>query len=210
MRRSLLQAGQFVRTGTLDRPRLRFERINEANFVNALSNAQREAARLEPRLGQLVDLLLDGEKARDRELSPRWMASFDLSLGTALAEKVRTETYNLMLAKAKRGLDYSSPKNNTWTLRPANEISVGSRYEKEAEAARESLERVVKLHDGTPWSLLAQRQLDRPIGWKWVDSFTDPDPPMQNNAAAANNNPPPQDDMRRMVNRPTKRPVPKL
>lgn len=210
LRQSLRQAADFVRTGRLEQPRMRFERINEASFVEAVSRAQTEAARLEPKLNSLVELLEKGAAHRDRELSPRWLANFDLSYGTALAEKVRAETYNLMLANAKQGLQYSDPKNNTWTIRPSNEISVGSRYQKAAELARETLTRVVKEHPGTPWELLAKQQLSRPIGWTWVDSFTDPNPPPPQPAGNNNPPPPPRDDQIRMIQQKPKRPVPKL
>lgn len=72
-----------------------------------------------------------GESYRDKEISPRWLAGFDLSYGTVLAHKVRTEGYNAMLAKAKRGMNFEKPASNTWVLNPDAEISVGSRLEKE-------------------------------------------------------------------------------
>ncbi len=212
LRQALLRASKLSRVGTLDRPRLQFIKTDESALVNALTVAQQEAARLEPKLFGLCELLAEGEKNRDRELSARWLASFDYSFGTALAEKVRTETYNLMLAKAKRGIPFEDPKNNTWTLRPSQEISVGSKLEKEAELAKQKLESVMRDHEGTPWALLAKRELDRPMGWSWVESFTDLSPP-----PPANNNPPPPppppmpaDEQAQMLARPPTRPVPKL
>jgi hypothetical protein len=59
-------------------------------------------------------------KVREQEESPRWRAGFDLAMGRVLAQKVRTETYNAMLAKAKLGMKFEDEKNNTWVLEPAN------------------------------------------------------------------------------------------
>jgi hypothetical protein len=60
---------------------------------------------------------------------------------------------------------------------------------------------------------LAQNELNHPIGWKWVEEFTDlaPPPPQR-----PNNNPPPpptpaQDEQARMLKQqPISRPIPKL
>jgi hypothetical protein len=212
LRQRLIQAARLSRVGELDRPQTQFIKRDEAAFTNQLTQAQQESARLEPRLAQLCEILIDAEKMRDKELSPRWLASFDLSLGTALAAKVRNESYNLMLAKAKRGMKTEDPKNNTWILRASDEISVGSKLEKEAELATKLLRGVVDKHAGTPWALLAQRELDRKLGWEWRDSYTDLSPPPRRGNAGNNNNnrPAPANDQARMLEKPPTRPIPKL
>ena len=72
------------------------------------------------------------------------------------------------------------------------------------------LNRVTKEHEGTPWAMLAKRELDDPLGWKWVDSYTDTAPkkaPPQGNGNAAA----PQNDQKKMLPKgPEKRPLPKL
>lgn len=208
-RQALLQASQFSRVGTLDRPRLSFVKTDEAAFVNALTEAQKEPARLENKLIRLCEILFEGSKFRDKETSARWIASFDLSFGTALAEKVRNQGYNQMLASAKRGLVFQDPKNNTWNIRPSAVISTNSKLEKEGEAAIAMLKRVVEEHAGTPWALLATRELNRPVGWSWEESYTNTAPPPRPNP---NNQPPPPptDDQARMLQKPVLRPVPKL
>jgi len=212
LRSALIQASQMARSGVLDKPKLRFLANEEAAVIRDLTTAQQESARLEPGLFSLVSTLQLGESSRVNEKSPRWLASYDLSYGTALAAKVRNETYNLMLAKAKRGMQVSDPRNNTWTLVPSKEISVSSKLEKEADLARNLLSGVVKDHDGTPWAYLANEELTRPIGWSWVDSFTDLSPPPKQ----PNNPPPPPppasaDDQAKMLKMPPpKRPIPKL
>ncbi|MEM1068115.1 MAG: VWA domain-containing protein, partial [Planctomycetota bacterium] len=156
--------------------------------------------------------LTPGMEGRDAEDSPRWKAGFDLAMGRVLAQKVRTETYNAMLAKAKRGMPFKGEKNNTWVLQPSDDISVGSKWKTEAKRAKELLEGVVEEHAGTPWALLASNELRTPIGWEWKEEFTDLSPPQRRNPGNNNNNNPrpPRDDQKRMIQKPQKRPVPKL
>ncbi len=214
LRQILITASRAAAVETLQAPRTRFMKRDEPSFVNDLTQAQQAAAKLEPQLAQLAQVLAQGQAVRDRETSPRWLAGYDLAVGTVLAHKIRAEAYNAMLAKAKRGMPFQVAKSNTWVLKPVDEITVGSKMEKEAEMARDILKRVATEHAGTPWALLAKRELDNPIGWKWVEDFTDPDPPRPQ--MRANNNPPPpptaaQDDKARMLNQgPAKRPIPKL
>lgn len=214
LRQVLIQAAQMSAVETLQLPRTRFVRRDEATLANELTTAQQQAARLQPQLEGLSQILLQGQQYRDKETSPRWLAGYDLAVGTVLAHKVRAEAYNAMLAKAKRGMAFEKPKDNTWVLKADSEISVGSKLEKEAETARELLKGVVEQHAGTPWAVLAKRELDHPIGWKWVEEFTDLNPPK---AKAGANNPPPnvprpaQDEKARMLApQAPKRPIPKL
>jgi hypothetical protein len=130
--------------------------------------------------------------------------------------KVRTDTYNAMLAAAKRGLKPKDPKNNTWVLEPSNDITAGSQLAKMADKARTYLNRVVSEHPGTPWAYLAQRELADPLSWSWKEDFTDLTP-RQRPAANPNvvvNPPPPQrpaPPMPLVLPRPPlKRPPPKL
>lgn len=212
LRSALIQASQLAQAAVLDGVTTRFVKRDEASLVSSLASAQQSAARVAPDLERLTGLLGAGEAHRDQETSPRWIASFDLSLGSTLAHKVRAATYNEMLAKARRGMKFQTDKNNTWILRPDNTIDINSRLEKEGQRAVELLQGVAKNHAGTPWGLLAERELANPIGWKWVEDYTELNPPARQNANANPNPPrPPQDDQRRNLSPPPpKRPLPKL
>ncbi len=211
LRQALVTAAQMKPATGLSRPQTRFVRREEAQLVGDLTRAQQDAAKLEPTLVRMAQTLEPGMTARESEDSLRWKAGFDLAMGRVLAQKVRTETYNAMLAKAKRGMPFEKEKNNTWVLQPSDEISVGSKWKNEAETARELLKSVASEHKGTPWALLAAQELKVPIGWTWKEEFTDLNPPARNNPGNNNNNnPPPNDDERRMIKRAPKRPVPKL
>ena len=205
LRSSLVRAAAFTSAGTLATPRLRFPNFDEAQFVNSVSRAQRDAAIIEPRLNQLFEILRAGEPARAEESSLRWQAGFDLAIGQALSAKVRAETYNMMLAMVKTSMKFEPPKNkdtprnNTWMLRPADTVTTGSRSEKMANKARTYLQRVVDKHPETPWAMIAQRELDIPIGWQWRQTYTEPPEMRQRqpqNPPSNNPNPNPGQQMR--------------
>ncbi len=208
-RQALVQAAQMSWLTPMDKPTMTFPKVSDADLANRLSRAQQAAAVLEPKIERLYETLAMGEKDRPKLTTPRWQAGYDLSMGRVLAMKVRTESYNAMLAKAKQGMRFTNAKNDTWQLARADQISVGSVLEKQAALARQYLERVVKEHPGTPWALLAERELKEPFGWEWRETYTGVNQPRQ---VAANNNPPRQrrDDKARMLPRPERRPPPKL
>jgi hypothetical protein len=206
LRYALLNAAQLSRVGTLSKPKMVFIKRDEPSFTKELTDSQLESARLYPELSEMCAILAEGDKYRGKETSPRWLASFELSYGTALAAKIRAESYNAMLAKAKRGMNFEKPESNTWNLRPSDKVSVDSKIDKEAKQARELLQSVVEKHTGTPWGLLAGRELDNPLGWEWVESTTDLNPPqrMANrpNPPPPNTPPMPADDQARMLKPP--------
>ncbi|MEM1226365.1 MAG: vWA domain-containing protein [Planctomycetota bacterium] len=210
LRRALVDAALVKGVSGIRAPQTRFVKRDEAGLAALLTAAQQQdAARLEPMLGMLASKLEQGLSARETETSPRWLAGFDLAYGRVLAQKVRTETYNAILAQAKRGMPFENPKNNTWVLQASDEITVGSKWQREANTAREFLSGVIEAHPGTPWALLAKKELDVPIGWKWTETFTNLDPPRQRRGGNNNNNTP-RDDRKRMLNKAPTRPVPKL
>ncbi len=207
-RLALVQAAQVATVVPMEDPELWFPKRSEADLVQRMQKAQQAAAILEPKLERLYEILKQGEKDRTRLTRPRWQAGYDLSMGRLLAVKVRTQGYNAMLAN--RGLQFKDAKNDTWRLVHSDEINTGSKTEKEAQQAKMYLERVVKEHPGTPWALLAENELKEPLGWSWKEVYTGVNAPPK--VAANNNNAlrQPRDEKARMINRPQKRPPPKL
>jgi hypothetical protein len=170
---ALVEAARLSAITAMENVRLVFPRENDGQFARDLSNAQRTAAKLEPKMNALAVILREGEPYRPYVTKPRWHAGFDLAIGRALAVKVRTEGYNTMLAQAKQGMKFNDEQSDTWVLRPADSISTGSALAKDAADAQKYLERVVADHDGTPWALEAERELRQPLGWQWHERFTD-------------------------------------
>lgn len=172
-RAALVTAATKSMVDPMENPRLEFPKADEGSFKRSLDEAQKQAAKIGPKLDVLYQILKEGEKDRPKLIEPRWQAGYDLALGRLLAIKVRTEAYNAMLAKAKGGLKFEKPESDTFVLQPADEITVGSALEKMAKQARELLTRVKQQHAGTPWGLLAAAELEEPIGWKWGEKVSD-------------------------------------
>jgi hypothetical protein len=170
---ALVEAARLSAITPMEKVRLVFPRIDDGQFARELSEAQRAAAKLEPKTAALAAILRAGEQDRDSVIKPRWQVGFDLAIGRALAVKVRTEGYNAMLAQAKQGMRFKDEGSDTWELRPADTVTTGSALAKDAADARMYLERVVDEHGGTPWALEAARELREPLGWQWHERFTD-------------------------------------
>jgi hypothetical protein len=170
-RRALIEAAQMSWTSPMENVRLHFPKRDEAQLARDLSVAQRSAAILQPKIDAICRTLLAGEDDRQHETEARWQAGYELALGRALAVQVRTAGYNVMLAEAKQGMPFKNERNNTWILRPDGEFAA-SQLEKAGAQARQLLERVERDHPGTPWALLAARELAAPMGWRWDEGYT--------------------------------------
>jgi hypothetical protein len=182
----------------MDSPTMIFPREDDGRLVNLLSEAQKKAAVLQPKIDALHGLLAAGLPDRAKIKEKRWQAGYDLALGRVLALKVRTDAYNIMLAQAKTGMKFKNPKNDTWVLRPSNDVAqVGSQTERLAKQANEFLQRVVDEHPGTPWAQMATDELRTPLGYSWAEMYTGVNAPRQGNPG--NGNPNPGDDMRRSI-----------
>lgn len=155
-----------------------FPKKNDAALVGLLSEAQRTAAVLAPRIDAIYRALDAGRGDRTKIREKRWQAAYDLAMGRVLAAKVRVDAYNQILANAKQGLRFRNPKNDTWELSPSNDITnLDSTNAKNARQARALLEQVVAKHSGTPWALIAARELKVPLGYAWTEKFTNVNPP---------------------------------
>ena len=208
-RKSLVAAAKESWIAPLDNPRQRFPANTEAVFASALTEGQKAAAKLEPRLERLFRILSKGEQDRAEETEPRWRAGYDLAMGRTLATLVRTKSYNSMLAMAKRGLQSKQERTNLWILRPSKSVETESEQKRMAKRAEEYLHRVIEEHPDTPWASLARRELKFPLGWKWTESYFEP--PQPRRPRQNNNNRTPRDDERRMLEKPKPtRKVPRL
>ena len=209
-RLAVVQAARESWTSPMSPPQLRFEKLDEARFVNQVNAAQQPAALVSNKINRLYEILKMGEIGRESEVSLRWKAGYDLAMGRVLAVKIRAESYNKLLAMLKTKSKFENEKNNVWVLKPANEILTGSATEKLADKARMYLQRVVDEHPGTPWALLAKRELQQPIGWALQEEYREPPRPREPRPQA--NVPRPNNPMPRQMERPmpkTKR-TPKL
>ena len=206
---ALVEAARKTVVEPMESPQMVFPRKDEGSLKGLLGEAQKAAARLQPKLDALSELLQGGLSDRERLREKRWQAGYDLALGRVLAVKVRTDAYNLMLAQASLGMNFKNPKSDTWKLQPSDEVKVGSATEKLAKQATELLTRVVDDHPGTPWALLAAEELRMPLGYEWTETFTDVNgekPMAGNNANVPNAR---ADDKKKMLGPPKPRRDPK-
>jgi hypothetical protein len=199
-KKALIEAAKESEVKLLEAPRMTFPREDDGKLAQLLGEAQKAAAVLQPKLDRLHMILAAGEpdRAKLKDKEQRWQAGYDLAMGRVLAHKVRTVGYNQMLAGAKGGKAFKDPKHDTWELVPSDDLGgLDSQTKKLADQARVYLRRVVDQHPGTPWALIADKELERQLGYAWQETFTDVKG-RQRMAGGNNNGVPPDDAMRKL------------
>ena len=167
--KALLNVARMKNIPTLINYQVDFDGVDVTRLNQALSQAQLGAAQIEPGLNAAYNMLAAGESDREQLTKLRWQAGYDLAMGRILAAKSRVEGYNAMLAALKRGKSFENEGSTRWLLTPAEETEAGSAVKKIGERAVEYLERVKKVHAGTPWAQMAEMELQVPVGWKWME-----------------------------------------
>ena len=166
----LVQACAQTRKLKFNRLRLRFDAPSDTVLRTQLDAAQRPAAEFDHNLTEILAVLSQGEKARDKIKEPRWRANYDLAMGRVLAMRVRAFGYNRVLAEMKsEPKSFKKKGSNSWTLKPSREIKAGPVVKKLAKQAIMYLTRVIDDHPATPWAMLAERELGQAMGWQWAE-----------------------------------------
>ena len=169
----LVEAARSVEITPMESPVMIFPRKDDGALALLLGEAQKTAARIQPRIDELEKILRAGLPDREAIKEKRWQAGYDLALGRVLAVKVRTDAYNTMLGQAKAGMKFKDSKNDTWELKESDDLAkAGSQTEKTGKQAASLLQRVVSDHPGTPWAFLASEELKRPLGYVWTERHT--------------------------------------
>jgi hypothetical protein len=175
IRQAVIEAALLTQQNLPAQPTLRFPAADGPEFKEAMAKAQEVAARVAYTVDAALEPVMRVSKQRDHETSRRWQAHFDLILGRLLAMKIRCYEYNWACAKMKKDTPkFQKPESNAWRLIPDDEIHYSDKAAAAAKEARTLLKRVVDEHPGTPWALLAQRELKDPFGFKWVETRTAP------------------------------------
>ena len=65
---------------------------------------------------------------------------------------------------------FQKKDSNLWRLTPNRDITAGGSVKRLHKKALQYLNRVVDDHAGTPWALLAERELSAPMGWSWSEA----------------------------------------
>jgi hypothetical protein len=171
---ALVAAATKAKVEGVPTPQLAFRADSDNILQEQITEAQKPAALLDAQLMVMEKFLMEGVKDRDKITEPRWRAAYDLAMGRVLAMRTRAFGYNSLLAEMK-GLPKSLTKkeSNQWRLVPSKTITAGAQVKKLEKEAMKYLKRVIDDHPGTPWALLAERELAQPLGWDWKEGTGD-------------------------------------
>lgn len=190
VRAAVFAMAQYSQTTSLKAngtPQMSF-RLQPNNFRRVFDEAQRSAAISSLAIDSiLAQMPPNAEKAYDAETSLRWRLAFSLNYGRLLAQKVRALEYNTALAQLKTSFTEADINSNVNQLvfRPDREVNYAVNLKKPAKIAREHLERVIDGAPGTPWALLASRELRDGFGIRVEKRFIPPPPPPKPGAKSA-------------------------
>jgi hypothetical protein len=171
----LIEAAMKTKAEGIPIPQTTFRADTDNVLREQVTEAQRPLAILDYRLKEMVATLSQGEKEREKITESRWKAAYDLAYGRALAMRIRAYGYNVMLAEMKGSIKtFQTKGSNQWELVPSKDMSKASADIKKMEKLSSAmLKRVMDEHAGTPWALLAERELSAPMGWEWKESNAD-------------------------------------
>ena len=182
LRASVVGMAEYSQTTNLraqGTPRLEF-RVQANNFRQQFADAQKSAAISSLAIESiLAKMPPNTEKLYASEESLRWRLAFSLDYGRLLAQKVRAFEYNSALAQLKGTYTESDINNrvNHFIFRPDKELNYAPSLKKQARIAEEYLQRVIKEAPGTPWEMMAKRELKDGFGIRLVERFIPPAPP---------------------------------
>lgn len=156
-------------------------RVTDRNFRQVATNAQKDVAESQYMIDAMLQSFPPGiERELNREPSLRWRMAFCLNYGRLLANRTRNLEYNSALAQLKTTLAESdiNTRSNMWVFHPSPEVKYsGVASRKGAELANNLLSRVVAESPGTPWAMMATRELQNPFGLRVEERFIPPPPP---------------------------------
>lgn len=185
IRQAVVLASEICQKQLPKSPRLTFPPADDPSFKEDLTRVQEGSAVTLYTVDEALVPISQVARVREKEQSRRWLAHYDLIRGRLLALKVRCIEYTSQCAKMKLNTPkFANPKSNAWRLVPDTQVHISDKGAAAAKEAEEILKRVVTDHPGTPWATLAQRELQHPLGLKWVETYVPP-PPKPNPAAAA-------------------------
>jgi hypothetical protein len=185
LRHAVMRAALITQQQLPGMPSLTFPPIDAPSFKDVMTKNQELTARTQYTVDEALGISSRGgeptivsvSKLRDHETSKRWQAHYDLIRGRLMAAKIRCMEYNLACARLKKDMPkFSKPDSNAWRLVTDEQVHISEKAAEVAQETEELLKKVVKEHPGTPWALLAQRELKDPFGLKWVE-VTLPPPP---------------------------------
>jgi hypothetical protein len=201
LRQAVMRAAQISQQRLPGMPSFNFPSIETAEFKEAMARNQEVVSLVQYTVDEALQAIAPGASRRDHETARRWQAHYDLARGRLLAMHVRCIEFNLACGRMKKDPPkFKQPNSNAWRLVPDTELSLKDKSTKAmADEAVRLLERVVQDHPGTPWAMLASREIKDPLGLKWVETHVPPPrprgesnamPPRNQNRPMGNSKPP--------------------
>ena len=214
LRAAVVGAAEYSQTTNLraqGTPQMEF-RVQPGNFRQAFTDAQRSAAISSLAVDNILARMPPNvEKLYASEPSARWRLAFSLNYGRLLAQKIRAFEYNSALAQLKTGYaeaDIQS-KVNHFIFRPSRELTYAPSLRKQVGVAEGYLQRVISEAPGTPWAVMAARELRDGFGIKLIERFIPPAPPApKNKETKAKPAPKFANEQKKVATKPTPKPVP--
>ncbi len=214
LRAAVVGAAEYSQTTNLraqGTPQMEF-RVQPGNFRQAFTDAQRSAAISSLAVDNILARMPPNvEKLYASEPSARWRLAFSLNYGRLLAQKIRAFEYNSALAQLKTGYaeaDIQS-KVNHFIFRPSRELTYAPSLRKQVGVAEGYLQRVISEAPGTPWAVMAARELRDGFGIKLIERFIPPAPPApKNKETKAKPAPKFANEQQKVAIKPTPKPVP--
>ena len=192
-------------------PQMEF-RVQPGNFRQAFTDAQRSAAISSLAVDNILARMPPNvDKLYASEPSARWRLAFSLNYGRLLAQKIRAFEYNSALAQLKTGYAEADiqTKVNHFLFRPSRELTYAPSLRKQVGVAEAHLQRVISEAPGTPWAVMAARELRDGFGIKLIERFILPAPPApKNKETKAKPAPKFANEQKKVATKPTPKPVP--
>jgi hypothetical protein len=139
---------------------------DEIRFKERVKNDSKEMSRLVFFLEQAMDDLkeVEGERAKETK---RWQANYDFIKARIHAQLAYLEEYQGLLGRMRGELpplDRALYKG--WQLASTNNLQ--TRFSKSlVKTAKSTFAKLTKEHPGTPWEVLARRELLTAVGLEW-------------------------------------------
>jgi hypothetical protein len=139
-------------------------------FKQAILDYQKkEVAPVESELSDALEELEKAGEAKDKETSKRWRANYEYVLARLKARIAYVHEYNYVFGQIRKdGLPPRDPKiHSGWRLASQEKLQSGAETRKLANEAKKIYENLAKKNQGTPWEILAKRELMTSLGLQW-------------------------------------------
>jgi hypothetical protein len=119
------------------------------------------------RLDEAFQAMLKVGEKRDQEKSQRWQANYDYVMAKLTARLIYLREYSLMLGKVRKD-ELPDPGPKGWRMVSRLKVQSNDREMKRLlEERRDALKSLLKEHAGTPWAILARREVGTYLGLEW-------------------------------------------